>query len=118
MHTMPKNKITTQGYFIKRLRDSGYYVIRMFDRYQPDDKRKWTIVINPSTDSIFLTCIDNGDWPHRGLYKLDDDNKIFPHNFYINTESIDVIIKHLGEFEIEKKEPINNSDAKKRKSGK
>ena len=48
----------------------------MFDRYSESDKRKWTIVINPSTDSILLTCIDNGDWPHRGLYKLDDDNNI------------------------------------------
>lgn len=114
--TMPKNKITTQGYFLKRLKDAGYYVIRMFDRYSKDDKRKWTIIINPSTDSIMLTCIDNGDWPHRGLYKLDDDNNIFPHNFYINTESIDVILKHLKEFDVDQKEPINNSNAKRGKS--
>lgn len=114
MQTMPKNKITTQGYFLKRLKDSGYYVIRLFDRYNDDDKRKWTIVINPSSDSIFLTCIDNGDWPHRGLYKLDDDNNIFPHNFYINTESIDVVLKHLEKFKIDRKEPINNYNGKRK----
>jgi len=114
---MPKNNITTQGYFLKRLKDAGYYVIRLFDRYSDNDKRKWTIVINPSTDSIMLTCIDNGNWPHRGLYKLDDDNNIFPHNFYINTESIDVILKHLAEFNVDKQKPINNSNVKRRKSG-
>lgn len=113
---MAKNKITTQGYFIKRLRDDGYYVIRIFDNYSDDDKRKWTIIINPSTDSIFLTCIDNGEWPYRGMYKIDDDNKSLPHNFYINTDSIDVILKHLKEFNIEKREPINTNNGKKRKS--
>ena len=112
---MPKNKITTQGYFLKRLKDAGYYVIRLFDRYSKDDKRKWTIVINPSTDSILLTCIDNGDWPHRGMYKLDDENNIFPHNFYINTESIDVVLKHLKRFKVECKEPINKYNGKRKK---
>lgn len=115
MQTMPKNKITTQGYFLKRLKDAGYYVIRLFDRYSKDDKRKWTIVINPSTDSILLTCIDNGDWPHRGMYKLDDENNIFPHNFYINTESIDVVLKHLKRFKVECKEPINKYNGKRKK---
>jgi hypothetical protein len=116
MKTMPKNNIATQGYFIKRLRDAGYYIIRMFDNYAEDDKRKWTVIINPSTDSILLTCIDNGEWPYRGLYRLDDDNKLLPHNFYINTESVDVILKHLKEFNIDKKDPININNAGKKRS--
>lgn len=112
---MAKNKVTTQGYFIKRLRDEGYYVIRCFDRYSKEDKRKWTIILNPSTDSVFLTCIDNGDWPNRGMYKVDDDNNIFPHNFYINTESVDVIVKHLEEFNVKGLEKINNNNARRGK---
>ena len=33
------NKITTQCYFIKRLKDSGYLVYRLFDEYSESDPR-------------------------------------------------------------------------------
>ena len=44
---MPKNNVTTQGYFIKRLRDNGFLTSRVYDRYSKDDRRKWTVVVNP-----------------------------------------------------------------------
>ena len=98
---MPKNSVTTQGYFVKRLRDNGFLTSRVYDRYSESDKRKWTVVINPGTDSVFITCIDNGDWPHKGMYHIDDGGKKFPPNLYINTLSVEVVIKHLTEFKIE-----------------
>ena len=39
------NRIDTPGYFIKRLRDKGYIVMRIFDKYAPEDSRKWTICV-------------------------------------------------------------------------
>jgi hypothetical protein len=98
---MGRNNITTQGYFVKRLRDNGFDVSRVYDRYAKDDKRKWTIVINPGTDSVFITCNDNGEWPHKGFYHVDDGGSLLPCNFYINTLSVEVVIKHLLEFKVE-----------------
>ena len=36
-----KNKVTTCGYFIKRLRDNGYTVNRIFADYLSEDPRRW-----------------------------------------------------------------------------
>ena len=115
---MPKNKITTQGYFIRRLRNEGFHVSCVYDRYSDsNDRRRWTVVVNPGTDSIFITCVDKGDWPNRGMYRIDDNGSTFPVNFYINTESIDVVIKHFTEFKVQKTDNhrVNNFDGKKSK---
>jgi len=116
---MGKNSVTTQGYFIKRLRDNGYSTSRMYDRYSAADRRKWSIVINPTTDSIFITCYDNGEWPYKGMYHVDDGGQSLPSNFYINTMSIEVVIKHLLEFNIPQNDlNIHNGRTKQKASQK
>ena len=56
------NKITTQSYFIKRLKDSGYLVYRLFDEFSESDPRNWTVMIDPGQASIFCTCyVNHGD---------------------------------------------------------
>ena len=105
---MSKNNITTKGYFIKRLRDSGFFVVRDYNRYGDSDPRKWTVVINPGNESLFVTCYDNGEWPIRGLYEFNDGGQNFPKNYHVNTDSIEVIVHHLIHFNIEAKE-LNNS---------
>ena len=42
-----KNKLKTAGYFIKRLRDSGFETVRIFNGYSHSDPRKWTILVDP-----------------------------------------------------------------------
>ena len=101
---MGKNSVTTQGYFVKRLRDNGFITSRVYDRYTDSDRRKWTVVINPEIDSIFITCYDNGEWPYKGMYHIDDGGQRLPSNFYINTMSIEVVIKHLLDFNIDQKD--------------
>ena len=105
-----KNNITNLSYFTKRLRDSGFYVSRLYDGYSDNDIRKWTVVISPRQDSLFITCIDNGEWPYRGMYEIDDGGRKVPKGYYLNTDSIDVVTKHLNEFKIERAKPINNND--------
>ncbi len=114
---MAKNNITTQGYFVRRLRNSGYITSRVYDRYSDSDQRKWTIVINPGEDSLLITCCDNGEWPYRGLYELNDGGRKIPKGYYVNTDSVEVIISHLLQFNIEAKS-LNNSygRAKQRKA--
>ena len=114
---MPKNKITTQSYFIKKLRDSGYYTDRVYSRYNDDDPRKWTVVINPGTDSVFVTCRDNGEWPYRGLYEFGDNGLKIPRGYHINTESTEVVTKHLHEFNV-LPGGINNNDGTEQQSQK
>ena len=109
-----KNNVTTQGYFVKRLRDNGFYVVKLFDRYSDDDLRKWTVLINPKMDSLTITCVDNGDWPYRGLYEFNDGGRKFPKGFHINTDSMEVIIKHLLEFKIDQT-TLNNNDGRQKK---
>ena len=38
------NKLTTLGYTLKRLRDSGYYAYKIFTDYSEVDPRAWSIV--------------------------------------------------------------------------
>ena len=49
-----KNKVTTCGYFIKRLRDNGYTVNRIFSDYSSQDPRRWTIMVNPEIAALYI----------------------------------------------------------------
>ena len=53
------NKITTLGYFVKRLRDSGYVVNKLYTDFSEMDSRRWTVVIDPDNASVFCTCYEN-----------------------------------------------------------
>jgi hypothetical protein len=50
------NKLTTLGYTLKRFRDSGYYVHKLFTEYGDHDPRLWSIIIDPGKSSVFCTC--------------------------------------------------------------
>ena len=103
---MPKNKTHTQGYFIKRLRDSGYYVIRLFDKYLQSDPRRWTIVINPSNETVFITCYR--DKFGNSYFEFNDGGKKFAKNFQLTTDSLEVVMVHLNERGITGSNPLNN----------
>jgi len=105
---MPKNKITTQGYFIKRLRDCGYYVCRLFDKYSTTDSRRWTIVVNPNVESVFITCYKSNNFTGQGLYEFNDGGVRIPKNYNISTDSVEVIVTHLNEFNVIGKCKLNN----------
>ena len=51
------NKITTQSYFIKRLKDSGYVVYKIFDEYSEADPRNWTVMIDPGNASVLCSKV-------------------------------------------------------------
>jgi hypothetical protein len=99
-----KNKLRTPGYFIKRLRDNGYIVLRVFSIFGRHDPRRWTAIINPTGDSVFCTCYINKNEMGEVLFELDDAGTKIPKNFYLKTESIEVVIKFLQD------NGITNSD--------
>jgi len=90
-----KNSLSTPGYFIKRLKDSGLVVLRVFQAFTLSDPRKWVILVNPGQESIFITCYENKEFKGEILFEVHDGGVRFPKNFFIQTDSIEVIIQHL-----------------------
>lgn len=109
------NKITTQGYFIKRIRDCGYRVDKLFDSFSELDPRAWTIIIDPGVSSLFCTCYIN----HKTLgdfhFELYDGGQFIPDNFKIKTSSVEILIEYLNKFnvgKVEQKKPTQPIDNK------
>jgi hypothetical protein len=94
------NKITTQGYFIKRLRDNGYNVNRIFSDYNTHDCRRWTVMINPGVDSLFITCVFNKEFHGQKYFEFNNSGQGINRNLIIETESMEIIIHKLREFSI------------------
>lgn len=90
-----KNKLKTAGYFIKRLKDAGYVTLRMFDKYGEDDSRKWTVLVDPSGVSVYITCFEDKPFKNEYLFSFEDGNQRFSRGFVLKTSSIEVVIQRL-----------------------
>lgn len=93
-----KNKISTLGYFTKRLKDNNFVVWKIFNKYSQHDPRLWTVMINPGEESMFITCYINAD--ERGsdpIFELHDGMSLFRNYAKIKTKSMEVIIKYILE---------------------
>lgn len=91
----PKNKIKTPSYFMKRLRDNGFVVLKIFSGYGPHDPRRWTVLVDPGGSSVFITCFTNKDFLNEIMFEFSDGGVFFNRNYSIKTDSIEVIIKYL-----------------------
>jgi len=100
---MSKNKVTTCSYFIKRLRDSGYVVDRLWSEYNTGDARSWSVIIDPGVSSIFCTCFNNKSEFGEEYFELYDGNQYLPDQFKIKTSSIEVIVEYLVKYGINNK---------------
>lgn len=90
-----KNKIKTPGYFIKRLKDNGFVVLKMFNAYSDADPRRWTVLVDPGYHSVYITCYTNKEEKGDVMFEFDDGGNNFKKGFYLITDSIEVIINHL-----------------------
>lgn len=91
------NKIATPSYLIKRLRESGFIVIRLFNKFAYADSRKWSIMIDPAGSSIVVTCYENYPSPGDISFEFNDGGVLWPRNFILKTRSVEVIILQLLE---------------------
>jgi len=92
---MSRNKIKTPSYFIKRLKDNGFVVLRLFSVYAKGDPRRWTVMVNPSESSVMITCYSNKNEIDETLFEFNDGGHRIPKNYSIKTDSIEVIIDYL-----------------------
>jgi len=90
-----KNKLKTAGYFIKRLKDNGFVTLRIFDKYNKKDPRKWTVLVDPSGASVYITCFENTPFIGEYLFSFHDGNQNFKGNFSLKTDSIEVVVQRL-----------------------
>ena len=90
-----KNKIYTAGYFIKRLKDSGFIVWKIFNNYSESDSRYWTILVNPGYESVYITCHQNKKMLGDIVFEFDDGGQYFNKNMFLATNSIEVVINKL-----------------------
>ena len=90
-----KNKIKTAGYFIKRLKDNGFVVLKMFNAYSDADPRRWTVLVDPGYHSVYITCFTNKEEKGDVLFEFDDGGNNFNKGFYLKTNSIEVVINQL-----------------------
>lgn len=91
-----KNNITTAGYFLNRLRDSGFIAIRVFSDYSVSDPRKWTMMVDPGGHSLFITCLINKEVQGEVHFEFNDGGNRFK-NYNLKTQSMEIIITTLIE---------------------
>ena len=89
-----KNNITTPYYFLKRLKDNGFIVIKIFNSYGIQDPRRWTMMIDPGGASVLVTCYDNRVFGET-IFELHDGGQRFTKNYNLKTESIETVISYL-----------------------
>lgn len=112
-----QNKIKTPGYFIKRLRDCRFGVLRVFQNYGIHDSRKWTVLVDPGGASVYVTCYHNKNYENEIVFEFYDGGNFFPKNFYISTESIEIIVQLLVDKGISQINPNNKFYKQKEHDG-
>ena len=94
------NKLTTLGYVLKRLRDSGYVVTKLFSDYGESDPRYWTLIIDPGKASVFITCYVNDPFVGDDFFEIYDGNQYIPGRLKLKTSSFEVLVEHLNKYGI------------------
>ena len=101
------HKITTLGYFKKRMRDSGYVVDDLYRYYSQTDPRAWSVVIDPGVASVFCTCYHGANkdgykesGPMDTFFELYDGGQFIQNRLIIKTSSVEVILEYLNKYNI------------------
>jgi hypothetical protein len=103
-----KNKISTLGYFLKRMRDSGFITIKLYDKYSFQDPRKWSVMVDPGNRSVTITCYENREFKGDIIFEINDGGRLFPKNYNLKTNSMEIIITNLLERGVSQKTEDND----------
>lgn len=106
------NKLTTLGYTLKRLRNSGYYAYKLFTDYSDIDPRVWSIIIDPGHASVFCTCYVEDPLIEETYLELYDGGQFIPGRLKLKTDSFEVLVEHLVRYSINNKSESYPSEKK------
>jgi len=104
-----RNNLYTPSYFMKRMKDNGYGIWKVFDKYGPHDSRYWTMLIDPGGFSVWVTCYFNKEELNDVYFELDDGGNRIPKKLLIKTASIETIISNLMKFGIDNETKFDSS---------
>lgn len=94
---MSKNKLYNQSYFVKRILDAGYFVTRLNIKFEPDDNRRWMILVNskniPYKSNICITCFKENP-SNEFTFKFQGPAV---RDLTLKTKSMNIIIEILNE---------------------
>jgi hypothetical protein len=95
MEKKANNSITDRSYFTRRLRNSGWAVDNVVEKYPTYDKRAWTVILSRNNDNVFITCKKDDTFNfYDGMQFFDDSaNRKVNHS----TKSIEVIYTILAD---------------------
>ena len=116
-----KNKIKNYSYFVKRLRDNNFVVWKIFNEYNIGDSRKWTVLVNPGMESVYITCHVNEEYlDYSPSFSFMDDGTRFPPNkLKVRTDSMEIIMTYLIEHGVTPDsnlyKKVNNNDGGERR---
>lgn len=92
---MSKNKLYNQSYFCKRIVEEGFDVTRLNIKYEFDDLRKWSIIVNKQQSeykhNILITCFKNEETKE---FSFKFQGKTFD-DFMLPTLTMKIIIEIL-----------------------
>lgn len=92
---MSKNKLYNQSYFCKRIVEEGFDVTRLNIKYEVDDLRKWSIIVNKQQSeykhNILITCFKNEETKE---FSFKFQGKTFD-DFMLPTLTMKIIIEIL-----------------------
>jgi hypothetical protein len=94
------NRLTTLGYFRKRLKDSGYSSIELFKNYSNVDPRAWSVMIDPGGASLICTCYINHEDRGDMYLELYDGGQYIPGRLKLQTSSFEVFVEKLVKLNI------------------
>ena len=84
------NKITTESYFVKRMKDSGYNVRRLNLKFTKEDSRKWMVMVDEGVATLCICAMKNGS------FRFYDGDRFTDSRVLHSTDSIEVIIEDLN----------------------
>ena len=103
--SIPKNKLYTKSYATKRLRDEGLVVSYIDIKFLNEDPRYWTLIINPNSHNIFMTCFLNREEKTDYYFKFYSSRNTIT----IKTQSMIILVEGIRNL-IQKIEKISVPD--------
>jgi hypothetical protein len=95
---------------LKRLRDSGYIVNKVYSDYGDSDPRSWTLMIDPGGASVFFTCYVNDPYIGETFFELFDGNQYIPGRLKLMTSSFEVLTEYLNRYGITGNKTFNKEE--------
>lgn len=96
-----RNRIEDRGYFVMRLRNSGYPCDDMVTAFPEKDRRKWMVVVGRGHNNLIITCYKNGTLDFYDGYQFFNEKL----KYKLQTDSMEVIVEMLNDKGIVHKHP-------------